>query len=261
MLMKALIHHIHANSKRGVWNANRGTARVKWSTATLWACLSIFALNSCGLDVVPFLYPPDSPSAIGSGVQFLHDTRNNDTPQSDNFRGYEVYYKFYDFSGAGNGETQLQNDRNAIEADPIPPGTSRLTARNYRRLRSLRNDGSLEARLPLIPVAIGSTPSLQLLFSGSPGVEGAFVLRNNNDADATPLVRAINDGEERPRLFYGVEEYAANHADIPNTINLPNDSAALRIAFYAVAYGVQPDFRPLYSIPKFLANEIPLDFQ
>ncbi|TVR93274.1 MAG: hypothetical protein EA428_02265 [Spirochaetaceae bacterium] len=226
----------------------------------IFALSGFFALSSCGLDVVPFLYPPESPSAIGSGLQFLHDTRNNDTPQSDNFRGYEIYYKFYDFSGV-NGETQLQNDRNAIEADPIPPGTARLTARNYRRLRSLRNDGSLETRLPLIPVSIGSAPSIQLLFSGSVGVEGAFVLRNNNEADAARLVRAVDDADANPRLFYGLDQYATNHADIPNTINLLTDSAALRIAFYAVAYGVQPDFRPLYSIPIFLANEIPLDFQ
>ena len=219
-------------------------------------------LGGCGLDVVPFLYPPESPSTIGSGVQFLHDTRNNDAPQSDNFQGYEIYYKFYDFGDGGNGQTQLQNDRDLIEADPEPPGTSRLTARNFRRLRPLRNDGSLQTQLPLVPVSIGSSPSIQLRFSGVAGDPGAVLLRNNDETNATALVRAVNDGDAQPRAFYGVDQYAADHADIPDTIELTDGGGAnLRIAFYAVAYGVQPDFRPLYSTPRFLATEISLDFE
>ncbi|MFN2311190.1 MAG: hypothetical protein ABR590_03945 [Spirochaetia bacterium] len=229
------------------------------------ALLSLFlvgVLGGCGLDVVPFLYPPESPSTIGSGVQFLHDTRNNDAPQSDNFQGYEIYYKFYDFGDGGSGETQLQNDRDAIEADPEPPGTARLSSRNFRRLQSLRNDGSLQAQLPLIPVSIGSSPSIQLRFSGVADNPGAVLLRNNNETDATTLVRAVNDANAQPRAFYGVDKYDADHPDIPNTIDLTDGGGAnLRIAFYAVAYGVQPDFRPLYSTPRFLATEIPLDFE
>jgi len=247
MLTKALIRRIHAKPKSGV--------------RTIAVFLSALVLSACGLDVVPFLYPPESPSIIGAGVQFLHETRNNDTPQSDNFRGYEVYYKFYDFGEGGNGQNQLQNDRDAIEADPVPPGISRLTARNFRRLRSLRGNGELETRLPLIPVTIGSTPSIQLRFSGVADVPGAFVFRNNDSATAVRLVRAVDDGIAQPRQFYSVNEYASNHADIPNSINPPDDPADLRIAFYAVAYGVQPDFRPLYSTPRYLSAEIPLDFQ
>jgi hypothetical protein len=244
--------------------------RLKSTTAcqlsAVSALLSLFligVLGGCGLDVVPFLYPPESPSIIGSGVQFLHDTRNNDAPQSDNFQGYEVYYKFYDFGATANGEAQLQNDRDAIEADPEPPGTARLTSRNFRRVRSLRNDGSLQTQLPSVPVSIGSSPAIQLRFSGVADSPGAVLLRNNDEANATTLVRAVNDGDAQPRAFYGIDEYAADHADIPNTIDLTDgDSGAdLRIAFYAVAYGVQPDFRPLYSTPRFLATEISLDFE
>lgn len=262
MSKKALIHLIRGKSRLAMYTlvpqVGRRT-RLALVLRTALLILSFFMLSACGLDVVPFLYPPESPSSISDRVQFVHDTRNNDTPQSDFFRGYEVYYKFYDFGA--DGANQLQNDRDAIEADPVPPGPSRLTTRNFRRLRSLDNNNQLETRLPLIPVSTGSSPSIQVRFSGVADTPGAFVFFNNNPATAIPLVRAVDDDGAQPRRFYGVTEYESTHADVPNTIDVQTNGADLQIAFYAVAYGVQPDFRPLYSTPRFLANEISLSFE
>lgn len=231
-------------------------------TATL-----LLVLAGCGLDTVPFISPPVGAGSIGTGVQFRHNNDNNGPPQSESFLGYEVYYKFYDFSPGANGLSLLEDDREAIEADPVPPGPARLTGRNYRRLRTTTDGTTARTQLPLVTVAVGSSMTIQLCFSGSPGTcvtgddGGAYLLRNNNESGAQRLVRAVDAADGTPRPFYPIGEYDRNHTDIPNTINLPTDAPDLRVAFYALAFGVQSDFRPLYSTPVFLSTERELDFQ
>jgi hypothetical protein len=88
--------------------------RAPLQTVFLFAALfaPLFSLTSCGIESVPYYYPPIATS-IGAGgsvsassFTFYHNTSNN----TSDFKGYELYYRcYYDLSKA-------EYDRQAIES-------------------------------------------------------------------------------------------------------------------------------------------------
>ena len=98
-------------------------------------------LSSCGLYNYPYLNAPNVDTVIGSGSAEIYNRTDNDP---DVFRGYELYYKYYDNS------TSIASDDKTIfqTAEPEPAD---LTKVGYSRVNTvlLSEDNT---SYPMIPV-------------------------------------------------------------------------------------------------------------
>jgi predicted small lipoprotein YifL len=84
--------------------------RAPLQTVFLFAALlaPLFSLTSCGIESVPYYYPPNANTASLSAttLTFFHNTSNN----TSDFKGYELYYRCY------ADPTKAEYDRQQIEA-------------------------------------------------------------------------------------------------------------------------------------------------
>jgi hypothetical protein len=205
-------------------------------------------LVSCGIESISFVEGPDEPfneDTLGATITFDHN--NSFVNQSDDFLGYELYYKFYDDSVIDPWE----DDQNSILAEPIPTGIGRLTNRGYRRI--IRGDQ--EEAIPVILVTnkgLSYTIELDFFKSGGDtdavaswddGTPTTIILRRNTPADDVP-------GQEF-RSFFGAFDEA--HEDVDSDIEAAAAANELGVAIYGLGYGIEGGtFRQLYSEPVYL---------
>jgi len=112
----------------------------------LFLPLLLLLLLQCGLNTYPYLYPPDTVVRLtGSDVEFIIANRGDNNP--DVFLGYELYYKFYNFTDA---TVAMANDDRAIFSidQPTPNDVTRL---GFRRVNTVPTDDRT-TRIPMIPV-------------------------------------------------------------------------------------------------------------
>ena len=226
------------------------------------------ASTACGLPRLPFLGPPIRDSDSGNVVVFRHNADDNNV---DEFRGYELYYRFY--PNTGEGEEQWIADNDAILDSPRSPNPSRLVNRGYRRIRPPQ----IQAAPPLLRVGpglpLGTRFPIRLFFPHDPEEEPI------DDEDEEPDGAAFYEGKvvrlrrgpgvneedgETPKRFFPVETdptangvYAEGDADLVNLFDLLEDEG-LFVAVYGLAYGITGDFQRFYSVPEFLGRDIEL---
>lgn len=226
------------------------------SIRLLFFAISAFLLfASCGLPQLTFLAPPTSVSIADEAppvIRFSHDTVND----SDSFRGYTIYYKFYD--NAAN-DTGCRSDRDYITGTPITINPDRLRSRGYHEV--ILNDTKLDTKLDtIIPISNRSTASRWDITIPVP---------INRDAIAT--IKMI--GNETKYLMYRTVLYIQDNsseykpfstnpntilstadADLQQGISNPVDTNNLYVAFYGIARGfdINNSFRVIYSEPRFL---------
>jgi hypothetical protein len=188
-------------------------------------------------------------------ITFLHNENDNDT---DEFEGYDLYYKLYEdsLSGCQPGDA-CADDRAYILQDPVPTGPSRLLGRDYRRM--------VPGNTP------GATPNLEIS-NGNKGDEFEVLLDMAEGAETgqTAIVADWPDGPIElnrgvPRV--GFNEYKSfllrdhyenndddvDHMDNGDDIQQVITDGNLYTAVYALGYGIDPgSLQALYSEPVFL---------
>ena len=89
-------------------------------------------LCSCGLYSYPYIYEPSlRGGTAGTGQNYVYIIHNGDNDPNV-FRGYEIYYKFYNSTTA---ETDHSRDDKSIFS-VSNPDTSALVSAGYKRCRT-----------------------------------------------------------------------------------------------------------------------------
>jgi hypothetical protein len=215
-------------------------------------------ISGCGVESAPFIAGPRNGDVDyiedPAQITFLHNDNENDT---DEFEGYELYYKIYEDSDSGcqSGE-DCRNDRDYVLNELVQTGPARLLGRAFRRMVQ----GNSPGEVPNIPVSAGQKNKefevLIDLFAEDGGPQrtaeatwpdGPAELNRN-------VTRAGNPSQYKNFLDRG--EYADDDDDltaVSGSIQTVISNGNLYMSVYALGYGIDPaSLQPLYSEPVFL---------
>ena len=230
--------------------------------ALLAAATMLFV--ACGIESTPFIAGPKPdeidliPETGTDRIEFLHNDNDNDT---DEFRGYDLYYKLYeDEDGLCEAGDACRSDRDNILSNPVQTGPSRLLSRAYRRLVPENSPG----QIPNVPVSNGikgNEFTVDIDLTGGGASDNAFTA-TWPDATVT-LNRRVSEGGTYKRFLdggnYVDEDDDVDHSAITNDITDVINDGNLYLAVYALGYGVDPgSLQALYSEPVYLGY-VPVD--
>ena len=197
-------------------------------------------LSSCGLYTYAYL---DAPSVktfdSGSGNALIYNRSDNDP---EVFRGYEIYYKYY------NNSSEIADDDKTIfdESEPEP---SDLTSVGYRRVNTVKTTEDTTS-YPMIPVDYSDRDSSFTL----------TVYFNEVSSNVVPYVEYLSYPDVE--LYRNVYDY--NSSSDSNEYNsfIPDDysegdqsdrsSDKSVLSLYVFAYGKDDNVYNVYSKPVWL---------
>jgi hypothetical protein len=206
------------------------------------------SLAGCGIESITFVEGPLD-DEIGSdllGAVISFDHNDSTANQSDDFLGYELYYKLY---ANNTTDDPYVGDQNSILAEPVPTGIGRLTNRGYRRI--IR--GQQESAIPTILVTnkgLGYRIELDYLeVSGDTNATASW-----DDGSSTTIeLRRNTPGATSGsfKSFFG--DYEEEDEDADADIVAADGPQERGVAIYALGYGIEGGtFRQLYSEAVFL---------
>ncbi|MFW5842811.1 MAG: hypothetical protein ACOCW6_02700 [Spirochaetota bacterium] len=208
-------------------------------------------MTGCGIESITFVEGPleDEIDSELFLAEITFDHNNSTANQSDDFLGYELYYKLY---ANNTTDDPYVGDQNSILAEPVPTGIGRLTNRGYRRI--IR--GQQEAAIPTILVTnkgLGYTITLDF-FESPDDPEDDDATASWNDGSPSDVDLRRNTPGATPgsfKSFFG--EYEEDDEDADAEIVDAQADGELGIAIYALGYGIEGGtFRQLYSEAVFL---------
>ncbi len=238
----------------------RVTPRLGLPAAALRAVMLVAAVilfSACGIESTPFIAGPKTdevdlvPATDTERITFLHNENDNDT---DEFKGYDLYYKLYEDEdglwGCEPGDP-CRSDREYILNDPVQTGPSRLLGRDYQPLVP----GNSAGQTPNIPVSNGIKGNEFVVEIDLTGDEVTDAFAAIWPDDTVALNRGVSQGGTYKRFLdeavYENTDADVTHitADISEVISDNN----LYISVYALGYGVDPgSLQALYSEPVYL---------
>ncbi len=205
----------------------------------LGAALAAALLHGCGLETVVLLSAPGSGPPDETAKTFtIYLTASNNELE---FRGIEIFYKFYPDLGSFEGGLATYGD---------------VVAAGFRRLTSLRDAPTLQ-NLPLIPVDSGDRgmPS-KITLDFSPLENKAVPVMS-----AVPVTTGLTfaNTEFRRAVVYGVtglfktfysetdDGFVHDDVDISALGLSAGTNPIVYIGLYALSYGLQDLTTPIYS--------------
>lgn len=223
---------------------------------TLFIILTLSAVmlsSSCGLYSYPYISPPDVRTvSITGGNAIIINTGDNDP---DVFRGYEIYYKFYNQSTAANDQ---RNDHNQIFNKLNDDAPKVLTAAGYRRARTEKNTRD-DTLYPMIPVPSGDRDdSFEIIISFNPVTTSGSKeeLKAQYLSSVIPLYRDIKDQNHDSSEAAASETIYKdfNSDDLQYTEYQDGDlpSGDVSLSMYVFSYGIHENIYNLYSTPVWL---------
>jgi hypothetical protein len=219
--------------------------------------IAVLVLVGCGIPSAGFIGPPgETDLQSPESLPVLTFDHNVDANATEDFKGYELYYRFYDNAAA---DTDYEEDRNEILALPVQPGTDLLTTNGYRRVVRATGDPSGTQVLPLIQV-----PSDEKSREFEVKLSFALVSPINPDEAAASwlglqasLARsgAPDDSVEHEGFILG--DYNGTEDEdlqqISRDIEQVIFEEQLYVALYGLGYGIDGlTFEEIYSEPVFL---------
>ena len=200
----------------------------------------LIILSSCGLYDSPYIEAPDVKTVIVSGSAEIYNRSDNDP---EIFRGYEIYYKYYD-----SASYDWEDDDKTIflTSDPEPGD---LTAVGYRRVNTVLTTDET-TYYPMIPVDYSDRDSsftITIYLPGTddvpyvsyPGYSNIYIRRNVTEANLTT-------GKTEYRTFRSSDHSDGNQGD------RPSDEKTLSL--YVFAYGKDDNVYNIYSKPVWLGR-------
>lgn len=228
-------------------------------------------LVGCGIPTTEFLGAPDSTlteyNVQTFQVTFPHNATDNST---DNFLGYEIYYKFYQFD-ADPLASAFGSDYAAISSAAPGSGIATVEGRGYHRMRESLQTASAEEtdQPPLIPVSASERATdfdVRLQFPDKPSASSPDPASAQALDDGVPIgseIRFARAREASPletELSFESDDITIdpNDGDVPQGI--PSRDSPLHMGIVILAYGADftgGTFGTLYSSP--LIIERPLE--
>ena len=227
---------------------------------TLASALIVTALLLCGCGIPTFIFlaPPIQDSIQSESLTFFHDTSND----NEAFKGYNLYYKLYNNPDQASGEENLcRSDKDTITAEPPTLGETRLLSRRYSKV--VINDMLLEPQIAIENKGSAQTITITLGDPLDANDERFTRITNSLTGESFRIHRNVlgssstGDGNETryKLLIHDPDEYLPEDNDIENIVDDIDDAFennAFYVAFYAVAFGLNDQFRAIYSEPQFL---------
>ena len=217
----------------------------------------VMLLCSCGLYSYPYIYEPSlRGGTAGTGQDYVTIIHNGDNDPNV-FRGYELYYKFYNSTTA---ETDHSRDDKSIFS-VSNPDISSLRAAGYTRCRTVKLYKQ-DTLYPMFRVPSDDRDDdfpLYLNFETITTNDNKFPMSLYYLDNDVPFYRAIQD--QHPDS--GEPEAAGGKSDDPiykdfNSDDLENGDSDLNgnttpvaLSFYIVGYGIYENHN-LYSKPVWL---------
>lgn len=219
-------------------------ARRSFRAAVLAAAL---VLVSCGIEDYEYLFPPSEYSS-GTTIIIKHNTQNQDASA---FLGYQFYYKIYLGDSENTPPTSASNDAAAIESNwtTVYPDVvvKRMTDAGYVKMASSKDLSSPTVTTikadPFFDISSSELADsvTATLYLGT----GTWNKAVDNSTTATYyLRRQATVPATSEHLRFTDFEYSSEDCD-PTS---PSGSK-FWIRIYAVAYGFDTDWTPLYGTP------------
>ena len=226
----------------------------------LYICIifMVMLLCSCGLYSYPYIHEPSlkgGPATTGrTNVTIIHNGDNDPNV----FRGYELYYKFYN---ANNAESEHSQDDKSIFS-VSNPDYSALVSAGYKRCRTEKLYKK-DTKYPMFPVPVDYRDDdfeMDIYFSPVTTSGSKDEMKLITDYSWIPFYRAIQD--QNPDS--GEPELAGGKSDDPiykdfNSDDIEsgdsdlngNNYKSVSLSFYIIGYGVHENHN-LYSKPVWL---------
>lgn len=217
----------------------------------LLPCLLL--LTACGLEIVPYLSPPDAqPPPSATEFSFRRTTENSEIGVDYQFEGFELYYRFY--------TTDETPNESIIDR-------SGLLAAQFRRVCGGDDTPAdlLSVNKPLIRVTLPGAMIFTLKFGTNPSDASATsdpsefttVLRREPRYSSTHPDTAVRDNFKS--FAYGfttTDPYLEGDRDVGTAIwgviSTGQPSSSVRLALYVLSYGRQDYVTDLYSDAVYL---------
>ncbi|MFW5776901.1 MAG: hypothetical protein ACOCZB_06410 [Spirochaetota bacterium] len=207
------------------------------------ASLAPLLAGACGIPQFVFLAPPElgGVNSLPPTVSFSHDEIND----IDSFRGYELYYKFYD-PNAGDVATAFSADRAAIEAAPPGSVVSTLVARDYLRVYAAGSNAP-----PALAIRTDERDepfTVSVVFPDGATIDEAAAAWNTEGPRTVVLLRDQGElGDPTEPVGFAPSDITAADADTPATLPAGGTvEMGLAVAAYGIDY-ITGTFAELYS--------------
>jgi len=203
-------------------------------------------MASCGIEDYEYLYPPSEYSS-GTTILIKHNTQNK---ESSSFLGYQFYYKIYQGDSSSTPPTTASTDGATIEANwsTIYPDVivKRMTDAGYVKMVSSKDlSSSTVTSLKADPLFnIGSTELAKTVVASLDLSSGIWSKTVDNGTPESYYLRRQATSATSEHLSFTDLEYSSTDCDTTN----PSGSK-FWIRIYAVAYGVNSDWTPVYGTP------------
>ena len=214
-------------------------------------------LCSCGLYSYPYIYEPSlRGGTAGTGQNYVFIIHNGDNDPNV-FRGYELYYKFYN-------STSAENDHRADDKSIFSvsnPDYSALVRAGYKRCRTVKLIKQ-DTRYPMFPVPVDyRDDDFEMSIDFSPITTNSSKEEMGISAEFSwmSIYRAIQDQHPdsgEPEAAGGKSDDAIykdfNSDDLENgDSDLNSNSIPVALSFYIIGYGIHENHN-LYSKPVWL---------
>jgi hypothetical protein len=210
------------------------------------ALAAVLVLASCGIEDYDYLYPPTELSS-GTTIIIKHNIQNM---EANAFLGYQFYYKIYQGDSASTPPTAANTDAATIESNwtSVYPDVvvKRMTDAGYVKMASSKDlSSSVVTTLkadPFFDISSGELAKsvTATLYLGT----GTWDKTVDNSTTNTYYLRRQATSASSEHLSFTDLEYSSTDCDSTN----PSGSR-FWIRIYAVAYGVNSNWTPLYGTP------------
>ena len=221
----------------------------------LFLSLPLLLFLQCGLNTYPYLYPPDTVARLSGsdGIFVIANRSDND----DAFLGYDLYYKFYNFTDAN--VTMASDDRAIFSVEqPTPTDVTRL---GFRRVNTIPDTDKPPTRSPMIPVYPGdrnSSFNIRLDFTGVSSLSAETAIPpiipevNYLSNQTVYLYRQVLDPDDDSPIKNKYKSFGdlRNELSGQRDADLPQGRATLSL--YIFAYGKYNKVYNIYSKPLWL---------
>ena len=219
----------------------------------LFTAIVFFLFTTCGIPTFTFLASPIRNIIDSAELTFQHNTNNT----SELFKGYNIYYKLYNSMSSTN---LCVSDKNIIDAEPPVIGEQRLTAQRFTKIIVEDEVARTNPHITINNKSTAQSIMIRLGDSTAPINDSRrFSDITNAHSDVTyRIFRNITTGGGDTRykgLDVSDDDYLTFDADINGIVDDIAETLsnrALYVAFYAIAFGVNEQFRYIYSEPEFI---------
>ncbi len=215
------------------------------------AALCALAATSCGIQDVPFYYPPTLTDWDESANTFrlVHNILNYDSLSAiQYFVGYEMYYRAYTSSGeAESAIAAMQSEIDRTDGSPAL-AFSKLETLGFKRVYNADDTSNPYDDRPILKDFVASSANYFTVYLK--GSEDWYYTANGADPDVTTnrhYLRRYPSGSTTSQPFYLKTGYLAGNVDYAGSYSSPD---TLYFVFYGVAYG-QDSQSPLTVIPSY----------